>query len=344
MKNLTIFVLLIIITNEFFYLVFLAMEEIVQDKIKSDDNYENLLNKVELEIAELNDNLIDNDDVDLNWSISQGFADFIWKEKAQQWLQSIRNVYPDNSDLPEWLQDFIDFLESIELSSGESEPLNETVDANLSDGVDLQKKYGFALDNSEYDESNSYTSRSWITYKLYDQTKWPWANYKYKDGKTMSYKWCMLTSAAIIASSLWNFSLTPWDLFKRHRHDSVVKSVPAESMWKLDSQSLSVKSNDDIISGLQEWNPVIIKVTGRNSWGCSSFTWGQHYMALLDISSDCSKIFVWNSHTADRWNYSSNWWYPTSEVLTSVKEATVFFQTAKSRSIPDLPYKTVDRI
>ena len=42
------------------------MEEIVQDKIKSDDNYENLLNKVELEIAELNDNLIDNDDVDLN--------------------------------------------------------------------------------------------------------------------------------------------------------------------------------------------------------------------------------------------------------------------------------------
>ncbi len=194
------------------------------------------------------------------------------------------------------------------------------------DYVDTSKKYGIALDGSEYNTSNSFTSRSWITYKLYDQTKWPWSMNKYSDGRTMKQKWCMLTSAAVVASSLWNFSITPWDLFNRHRHELVATSVPAESKWKLKQKV--VKTNSEIIDWLKSGNPVIIKVEGKNrKWWKSKFTSSQHYMSLLDISEDGSKVFVGNSHISDWGNYSSNGWYSTNEVLTSVREATVFYRS-----------------
>lgn len=299
----------------------------IKTDIQSDKEYKYLLSEIDSEIAELTDEDVNNDGFELDWCLTEWFAHYLWKEKAQQWLESIKNVYSDDcEEIPEWVQEFVDFLESIEES-----PSNEAPAEVQDSDVDFSKKYGYALDGSEYNSDNSFTSKSGITYKLYDQTEGSWSlsqenEEQVKEYKYMKNRWCMLTAAAVVASSLWNFNLTPWDFYKNFKHKLVSSSVPLASDGKLKADKINnLKSvKDKIVKGLQEWNPAIIMAFGQNKWGASKFTNGQHYMALLDISEDWSKIFVWNSHTADNWSYSSNWWYPTSEVLTSVKEATIF--------------------
>ena len=178
-------------------------------------------------------------------------------------------------------------------------------------------------------DGTTYTnSKSGATYKLYDQGVGDWANYQYSDGKDMAYRGCMLTAAASISSAA-NTSVNPGTLFKEHRHDYVASSVPAESNGKIKSQSISIdgNTNNNIVQNLQQGNSAIIMVKGRNDGGSSKFTSGQHYMALLDISDDGKKIFVGNSHVNDGGKYSANGWYPTEEVLESIREATVFTTT-----------------
>ena len=296
------------------------MNNVEQVTIWSKENYENILNKVESEIAELRDDQSHNDKFELDWFLTQGFAEFVGKERATQWLKSIKDFYNDDEkEKPEWLQSLIDFLESV-IGSSNNEDDGKACRVTYED-VDMNRKYGFALDGSEYNENNSFTSRSGITYKLYDQTKWWWS--------IVSKKGCMVTSAAVVSSSLWNFWITPWEVFgSRCRTKYPSDSVPILSENKLKSTKLSIWKNtsNEIISSLQNGNPAIIMAYGRNKWGQSRFTRNQHYMALLDISQDWSKIFVGNSYTGLWGSHSSNGWYPTSEVLTSVREATTFFR------------------
>ena len=109
---------------------------------------------------------------------------------------------------------------------------------------------------------------------------------------------------------------------RKFRHSLVSSSVPVISGGKLNSRKAS--SNEEVLSELKKWNPAVIKVKWAKQRGASKFTSGQHYMALLDISPDGSKVFVWNSHVLDGGKYSSSGWYSTSEVFTSVDERTVF--------------------
>ena len=111
-------------------------------------------------------------------------------------------------------------------------------------------------------------------------------------------------------------------------------SVPQESNWKLRSNLIYnwKKDADNWIIGnitqhLKAWNPAIIMVKGRQDGGNNKYTNSQHYMALLDISDDGSKIFVWNSCKNLWGRCSSNWWFPTNDILTSVREATLFTPT-----------------
>ena len=180
--------------------------------------------------------------------------------------------------------------------------------------------------NTSSIDSNSYVNKkSGLTFNLYDQGIGEWANYQYDDGKDMSYRGCMLTAASCVASSM-DSNITPGDFFNSHRHDFVEYSVPSLTNGKIQSLSLAIDSNlsSNIVQNLQKGNPVIVMVKGYRDGGNSPFTSGQHYMALLDISDDGSKIYVGNSHKNDGGNYSSNGWYSTNEVLTSINEATAF--------------------
>lgn len=71
--------------------------------------------KIEQEISELKDN---NDQTteaieNINWLLTRDFAETLWKENAQRLLEEIRKKYPEWQELPNWLQNLIDFLEPI---------------------------------------------------------------------------------------------------------------------------------------------------------------------------------------------------------------------------------------
>ena len=189
--------------------------------------------------------------------------------------------------------------------------------------ADTSRTYGIATDAGSYNSNNSYVnSKNGITYKLYDQGMGDWAGYVYSDGATMKNNGCMLTSASVLSSAV-DSSITPGNFFNSsYRHEFVSNSVPAQSNGNF--QAISVSDPQTIISNLQQGNPAIVMVKGYKKGGSSSFTTSQHYMALLDISDDGSQVFVGNSHSTDGGARSGNGWYPTSEVLTSVNEATVF--------------------
>ena len=52
----------------------------------------------------------------------------------------------------------------------------------------------------------------------------------------------------------------------------------------------------------------------------SVFTASQHYMSLIDISSDGEKIFIGNSYGGGKGSYNRTGWFPRSTVLTDVHE------------------------
>lgn len=292
------------------------MVEIAQNNLQNNERYEEMLNIIETEISELKDDNLDNDDFNMDLLLTTWFAEFIWKEKAKQLIEVIESVYSDDKkEKPKSVKVLLDFLEAIAYVE------NDAINSWITWSVDLNKKYGFALDGSEYNENNSFTSRSGITYKLYDQTQGWWPR--------VSKKGCMVTSAAVVSSSLWNYWVTPWIVFRgKQRNHYPSDSVPVLSGSKLKSKKLSIwnSTSREIIFSLQNGDPAIIMAYGKKKWGSSKFTSSQHYMALLDISEDWSMIFVGNSYTGLWGSHSSNGRYPTSEVLTSVKEATTFSQ------------------
>lgn len=212
-----------------------------------------------------------------------------------------------------------DILSSTENKAERSNLLLDEISVN--NVYNVNNVYGIALNNDRYNNNNSFTSKSGKIYKLYDQTQWPWSSYKYSNGETISNNGCMLTAAATVASSLWNYKITPWDFFnEKYRHALVSSSVPIMSNGKLKAKPIN--TNNQIIDNLQKWNPVIIMVKNNE------FTSSQHYLALLDISSDGNKIFIGNSHIADAEKGKKNvknGWYPTKDVLTNVNEATAFY-------------------
>jgi len=220
-------------------------------------------------------------------------------------------------------------------NDNKTENITPTNNNTIINNIDTSKIFGIAENGWEYTSNNSFTNHiTGKTYKLYDQTIGPRAWYQYNDWKDMSYRWCMLTSAAVVASSLWNYNITPWDLFNHHRHVLVRDSVPKESNGKLSSNLIYNWKNDanngiidNITKHLKTWNPAIIMVKGSHDGGNNKFTSSQHYMALLDISDDWSKIFVWNSCKNLWGRCSSNGWFPTNDILTSVREATLFTPT-----------------
>lgn len=73
------------------------------------------LTKIENEINELkDDNESTSDEIEhLDWLLTREFSDFLWKDNAKRLLDNINRKYPGHKDLPDWLQDLINFLEPI---------------------------------------------------------------------------------------------------------------------------------------------------------------------------------------------------------------------------------------
>lgn len=177
--------------------------------------------------------------------------------------------------------------------------------------------------SSEYNDTNSHkNSINGVRYMLYNQADPKWGSVTYPSGKTIAAVGCLITSVAVVSSAA-DSSITPYTVFNngaRHQfpYTGVVHSTSSE--WF--SCKTGTITADNIKNELKKGNAVVIKVEEA-----SSFTNSQHYMALIDISSDGSKIFVGNSYANG--GYGRNGWFTSGEVLTDVHEFNICTPTQK---------------
>lgn len=177
--------------------------------------------------------------------------------------------------------------------------------------------------SSEYNDTNSHkNSINGVRYMLYNQADPKWGSVTYPSGKTIAAVGCLITSTAVVSSAA-DSSITPYTVFNngaRHQYPytGVIHSTGSE--W-FSCKTGSISYNN-IINELKKGNAVVIKVEEA-----SAFTNSQHYMALIDISSDGDKIFVGNSYASG--GYGRNGWFDSSVVLTDVHEFNICTPTQK---------------
>ena len=166
---------------------------------------------------------------------------------------------------------------------------------------------------------SSYTSsKTGITYNIYNQADSRWGGKTYSDGKTVAHRGCMITSSAVVSSGA-NSSITPADVYSRFLHTTPSSAIPQLTNNQFSCYNGST-SKSSIINYLNEGKVVVVRVWGSSNGGSSSFTSSQHYMALLDIDSSNSKVFVGNSYGSAS-GHSASDWFNIDEVLTSIQEA-----------------------
>lgn len=177
--------------------------------------------------------------------------------------------------------------------------------------------------SSEYNDTNSHkNSINGVRYMLYNQADPKWGSVTYPSGKTIAAVGCLITSTAVVSSAA-DSSVTPYTVFNngaRHQfpYTGVIHSTGSE-WFSCKTGSISYQN---IINELKKGNAVVIKVEAD-----SAFTNSQHYMALIDVSSDGKKIFVGNSYASG--GYGRNGWFDSGTVLTDVHEFNICTPTQK---------------
>ena len=172
--------------------------------------------------------------------------------------------------------------------------------------------------SNQYDPNSSYTSSiNGIMYNLYNQSDAKWSDARFDNGQTIHQNGCMITSVAVISSS-YDPSITPLTVFNsKHRH-----SFPYTGINDLANGAFSCShmtpSSSNVVNNLKKGNVLVIRAKEK-----SKFTGIQHYMALIDISSDGSKIYVGNSYGSGTDNYNRTGWFSTSDIVEDFDELNV---------------------
>ena len=172
--------------------------------------------------------------------------------------------------------------------------------------------------SNQYDPNNSYTSSiNGIMYNLYNQSDSKWKGVYFGNGQDIDQNGCMITSVAVISSSV-DPSITPLTVFNsKYRHSFPYTGINALTNGVFScSHEWVTKSN--VIDNLKKGNVLVIMVKDK-----SKFTGSQHYMSLIDISSDGSKIYVGNSYGSGKGNYNRTGWFSTADIIEDIHELNV---------------------
>ena len=155
-----------------------------------------------------------------------------------------------------------------------------------------------------------------IEYKLLNQADTEWKDVKYPTRSgTIGKVGCMITSVAVVSSS-YDKTMTPKKVMDAgYQHNYPSDSIPHFSAKNFKCTMSSSINKNTIIDNLKQGNVVVIKVKGA-----SKFTTSQHYMALIDIKSDGSQIFVGNSYGDGAGTYNRTGWFDTDTVLYDTRE------------------------
>ena len=125
----------------------------------------------------------------------------------------------------------------------------------------------------------------------------------------------MITSVAVV-SSAYDKTMTPKKVMNAgYQHNYPSQSIPHFSANNYKCTMSNSSNKNTIIDNLKKGNVVVIKVKSA-----SKFTGSQHYMALIDIKSDGSQIFIGNSYDSGTGTYNRTGWFDTGTVLYDIHE------------------------
>lgn len=170
------------------------------------------------------------------------------------------------------------------------------------------------IDNSEY---GTYTNSQGRTFVEFKQGTGPWASMEYAGG-TIAQQGCSITCLAIVASGYgYNYTPDKWSGPNEVSIDGRLKDfLPGSNRVKIGSEgsanSVTSESDKSAIQEHLKHDAVLIHVLGEEFGGNNPFTTKQHWMVLLDISSDGSQVYVSNPGSR------TNGWVNIDEVLKSL--------------------------
>lgn len=174
---------------------------------------------------------------------------------------------------------------------------------------------GTSNKNSEYTDANSHkNSINGIRYMLYNQADPRWGKVKYSNGKTIAEIGCLLTAMSVVSSSA-NSKVTPLYAFETKANNYyMTNAIPKLAGSGNFTCKVGSITHDGIVNQLKKGSVAIIMVKAA-----SSFTSSQHYMALIDVTSDGKQIYVGNSYGSGSGSGRSGW-FNSKTVLTDVHE------------------------
>ncbi len=205
----------------------------------------------------------------------------IWKEAGYKTVKEIAQDYIGDETAEEWANTII-------------EPgMQETGEAL---GIIVYGEKNIPGDG--YD--NVYVSKTGKMYRNYKQIKGTYAQHVWSptyNGSpgTIYNNGCALTSIAVVISGYQNRNVSPLDVVNRISNNTgyVASFNPmvAFSSYGIEATRPQYNSKSRVINHVQTGNPVIIHVLKEEE---STFTDGEHWMAILDYNETTDELYVSN--------------------------------------------------
>ena len=205
----------------------------------------------------------------------------IWKEAGYKTVKEIAQDYIGDETAEEWANTII-------------EPGMQEVGEAL--GIIVYGEKNISGDG--YD--NVYVSKTGKMYRNYKQIKGTYAQHVWSptyNGSpgTIYNNGCALTSIAVVISGYQNRNVSPLDVVNRISNNTgyVASFNPmvAFSSYGIEATRPQYNSKSRVINHVQTGKPVIIHVLKEEE---STFTDGEHWMAILDYNETTDELYVSN--------------------------------------------------
>ena len=205
----------------------------------------------------------------------------IWKEAGYTTVKEIAQDYIGDETAGEWANTII-------------EPGMQEAGEKLGIIVYGEK----AISGDGYD--NVYVSKTGKMYRNYKQIKGTYAQHVWSptyNGSpgTIYNNGCALTSIAVVISGYQNRNVSPLDVVNRISNNTgyVASFNPmvAFSSYGIEATRPQYNSKSRVINHVQTGKPVIIHVLKEEE---STFTDGEHWMAILDYNETTDELYVSN--------------------------------------------------
>ena len=205
----------------------------------------------------------------------------IWKEAGYTTVKEIAQDYIGDETAGEWANTII-------------EPGMQEAGEKLGIIVYGEK----AISGDGYD--NVYVSKTGKMYRNYKQIKGTYAQHVWSptyNGSpgTIYNNGCALTSIAVVISGYQNRNVSPLDVVNRISNNTGYvarfKPMVAFSSYGIEATRPQYNSKSRVINHVQTGKPVIIHVLKEEE---STFTDGEHWMAILDYNETTDELYVSN--------------------------------------------------